>query len=221
MSVRMKPVLVVLGLLTGVFVATFALGGFRQGADPSLTPQAPVRAQQDQGVWDILCAVPFRVEQEFTHWWRAERPQVRTGYILVLAVDPEVARPRQVAEPVLFVGEQTAERLNGGYPNGALIIVVPTRAGPQGWPAVQLESQPMWFGDAALPEQVDHAEILEQLAKAPRAAVFSGSRVAAALLEGPGPQEFVNQAALHTFAAGLVERFAPGEPHVAAQLRGL
>ena len=35
----------------------------------------------------VLVAVPFRVEQPYTHFWRAERPNVRSGHLLVLAVD--------------------------------------------------------------------------------------------------------------------------------------
>ena len=84
---------------TCVMVAAVAVGGFRGPEDPTEAPPAVAPGQGQRGVWDLLVAIPFRVDEPFTHWWRAERPEVQAGHLLVLAVDPIVVRPRQTAEP--------------------------------------------------------------------------------------------------------------------------
>ena len=94
----------------------------------------------DEGgpVRDILFAQPFRLDKPYTHSWRKEQPLVKAGYLLVLAVDPEFARPLQTAEPVLYVGDQTAERINAGDVSGRLVVLVPSSSNSQNDPTLDL-----------------------------------------------------------------------------------
>ena len=202
-----------------LMVGAVAVGGLGGPEDPTVAPTAATPDQGQRGVWDLLVAIPFRVDQPFTHWWRAERPQVRAGHLLVLAVDPIVVRPRQTAEPILFVGDQTAERVNAGFEGGALIVVVPAPAGQDGWPMQELAGLPMWFGEPGLPEQVDAADIHEARRLVPDLIGFSAARVQQALTAGGGGLPCQDQAELYLHAADWIERYAPADQHIVERLR--
>jgi len=183
------------------------------GAPPEL-PESP------QSVWGLAYARPFRVAEPFTHWWRAERPAVTTGYLVVLNADPDLLVPRETAEPVLYIGEQTGERVNKGHWDGALVAIVPSLPDAQGWPALDLSSVPIWFGSAELPERVDAVHIATELAAASAAGVtlFSDQRVATALQAGGTALDAADRTEVEQEAARLVLRFAPSEEDLA---RGL
>jgi len=90
-------------------------------APPPLPPTpAPIKA--------LIYARPFVLNEGFRYYWRQEKPMVSEGYLLVIEVDPDLVYPRQTAEPVLFVGDQTAMRLNVGYNSGRVIALVPDSA---------------------------------------------------------------------------------------------
>lgn len=202
-----------------VMVGAVAVGSLKGPEDPTEVPPAATPDQNRLGVWDLLAAVPFRVDEPFTHWWRAERPEVRAGHLLVLAVDPMVVRPRQSAEPILFVGGQTAERVNAGFEDGALIVVVPAPAGEDGWPLQELAGLPMWFGEPGLPEQVDRTAIREARRLVPDLIGFSEARVRQALTAGGNGLRCQDQAQLYLHAADWIERFAPADRHIIERLR--
>lgn len=202
-----------------VMVGTVAVGGFKGPEDPTEAPPAVAPGQGQRGVWDLLVAIPFRVDEPFIHWWRAERPEVRAGHLLVLAVDPIVVRPRQTAEPILFVGGQTAERVNAGFEDGALIVIVPAPAGEDGWPMLELAGLPMWFGEPGLPEQVDTTAIREARRLVPDLIGFSGARVKQALAAGGRGLMCKDQDQLYLHAADWIERFAPSDRHIIERLR--
>ena len=67
-------------------------------AAPPQLPATPAPVQ------DIVFAQPFTLDRGEVSNWRAERPEITSGYILVLKVDPDLVYPRQTAEPVLYVG---------------------------------------------------------------------------------------------------------------------
>jgi hypothetical protein len=127
----------------------------------------------------------------------------------VLRVDPNLVFPRQVAEPVLYVGNQTAERINVGYKSGHVVAIVP---GP-----VSLYRDPIWFGTPALPEQVDSNAVLAERAKAEAAAIRatpwsvmrSSMRAYVALAD---------RQALLREVAGLIHQYAPDEAALADSL---
>lgn len=128
------------------------------------------------GTVELLEARPFIVDEPFEHEWRAEKPLERAGYLLVLKVEPELARPRQTAERVLYVGDQTAERCSVGGPTaersealwqrGILVVLVPSPLASDGRIALDLDTTLIWFGSAELPERVDAARVAAELAHA-------------------------------------------------------
>lgn len=188
--------------------------GARTGPSPETAP--PPAAAPD-AVWDVLAARPFRVSEPFTHWWRSERPQVSAGHILVLAVDPERFLPRQTLEPVLQVGEQTAERVNRGHLDGALVVVLPSEAGPDGWPVCDLALEPMFLASPALPESVDGAWLARELG-ATSAVPFDRGRIERALANGGVPLDAADQDEVLRAAALWVQSYAPGERDLAEGL---
>jgi len=118
---------------------------------------------------ELLEAYPFVVDEPFVHEWRAEKPVVNAGYLLVLRVDPEVARPRDTYEPVLYVGTQTAERCAGNdapQEGERLVVLVPAPLDATGKVDLDLDTVPIWFGGHELPERVDAARITRELAAA-------------------------------------------------------
>lgn len=148
-------------------------------------PLAPLPAEPAAEPVRLVSAQPFVLDEPYTHWWRAEQPSVTAGYLLVLEADPGLLEPRQTLEPVLYVGNETAERCNAGGQSGRLVVIVPASLGAGGAPALDPTAVPIWFGDPALPESVDAAEVAVQRAKAEatgvapqRAALAAGQRLA-------------------------------------------
>ena len=89
---------------------------------------------------EVVYARSFELDQGYKFEWRKEQPLVKKGVILVLKVDPDLVYPRQIAEPVLYVGDQTAERVNIGYKSGHVVAIVPGE--------VDLNKAMIWFGYA-------------------------------------------------------------------------
>ncbi len=114
-------------------------------AAPPPVPPTPA------AVGALISARPFVLEQGFHYDWRAERPLVTSGHLLVLAVAPDLVYPRQTAEPILYVGDQTAMRLNVAYPSGRLLALIPGD--------LPVSGTRIWFGQPGLPEQETAASI--------------------------------------------------------------
>jgi hypothetical protein len=118
------------------------------------------------GVERIVSAQPFLLERGWRHTWRAEQPLFDAGWIVVLEVDPALVVPRQVAEPVLYAGGETVERVNFGHGSGRVVAIIPSARDAQGGVAVDLSVTPLWFGAAELPERVDGVRVAEEMARA-------------------------------------------------------
>jgi hypothetical protein len=178
--------------------------GVEAAAAPPPVPKTPASVEQ------LVYAAPFTLRQGYQYDWRAERPTVTSGYLVVLRVKPDLVYPRQVAEPVLYVGNGTAERLNVGYPSGHVVAIVP---GP-----VDLARSPMWFGRPALPEQVDAEAIRAERTLATAAGIkpMSGGNVARAVR---APLSLETKSDLLREAESLVETYAPDEAEQARALR--
>ncbi|HIE28748.1 TPA: hypothetical protein EYP66_15830 [Candidatus Poribacteria bacterium] len=140
-----------LSLLLITFFATAAL------AAPPPIPKTPA------AIKGLLYAQAFELDDEFQFYWRAEKPKVSSGYLLVIEVNPDLVYPRQIAEPVLYVGDQTAMRLNVGYKSGRVIAIVPGNQNLAKSSVDNPEKTEMriWFGTPRLPEQVT-ANIIQQ-----------------------------------------------------------
>lgn len=185
-----------------------------QDDGPPPLPAAPQTAPVT-----LVLARPFTVEVPWVHAWRAEQPQVSAGVVLVLAVaDRELLYPRQDAEPVLYVGAQTAERLNHGYESGHVVAIVPAGVDEAGRVDLDLAATPIFFGDPELPERIDAAAARAQLekARAQGARAPDAEQVQAALTEQVA---FEDDFQVRQWAADLIETWSPQEADLVAGLR--
>ena len=127
---------------------------------------------------ELIEVIPFELAQPFTHSMRRERPEYTRGHVLVLRAPEAYLVPRQVAEPVLLVGGQTAERINAGYASGFLIVVVPEWR-ERGADGVERAGDPstarIWFASPELPERVDAAWIDAAAASASKAGLAAAA----------------------------------------------
>jgi hypothetical protein len=211
-----KPRRLVL-LATALVLGAGALGAWvaqRGGDDLPALPERPA------GVLGLVRAQPFVLDEPYTHTWRAEQPLVRAGYLLVLDVDPQLAYPRQTETSVLYVGAQTAERVNHGHLSGRLVVLVPSEVDAEGLPLLDLARTPIWFGAPALPEQVGEAEVRAELARALAAGLPppSTAEVERALATGGGLFAARDRVALERHAARLILELVPQERELAEGL---
>ena len=173
-------------------------------APPPPIPTTPAAVE------DIVYARPFTLEQGYRYIFSKERPWVTEGTLLVLKVNKDFVYPREIAMPVLYVGNQPAERLNRGHESGHVIVIVPGR--------VDLPNTPIWFGAPNFPHMVDAATANAQRELAERAEIkpFSREKVNAALAEG-GPR--INAADQRTLlrdvVSKLILKYSPQEKHLA------
>lgn len=138
-------------------LVVISAGALTALAAPPPLPETPAAAD------DLIYAQQFQLDSGFTFRWSAERPIVTEGWILVIEVNPSLVYPRQTAEPVLYVGDYTAQRINHGYPEGRVVAVVPG--------GVDLASAPIWFGTPELPERVSRATATAERAAADAAGI--------------------------------------------------
>lgn len=197
------------GLAGGVFALRQVL---RDDGPP------PLPAVMPAGGVTLIAARPFTLEVPYVHDWRAERPLVSSGVVLVLGVDPDLVHPRQGFEPVLYVGDQTAERLNAGHESGHLIAIVPAPVDAQGRVALDLAQAPIFFGTPALPEQVDAATVAQELAAARARGVAAPAAQAVAAVTQPQVR-FHDDSEVRVWAADLIESWSPTEVDLVAGLR--
>jgi len=168
-------------------------------AEPPPVPATPASAP------GIVYARPFELEKGYPFAYRKERPTVKRGWILVLEVTPELVYPRQACEPVLYVGDTTAERINLGHDSGKLIVVVPGD--------LDLKRAPVWFGTPGLPEQVDAKAVARERALADKAGVqpFGDAAIKSARKAGGDVLKARDIGSLRRAIAPLVEQFAADE----------
>ena len=187
-----------------------ALGGVAV-AQTYATPVVPT----DNGgaVRELLYARPFEVNDPFTYWWTAERPEIGAGYILVVAVDPEFAKPRQVDMPVLYVGHTPAQLTHVGYESGHLVVIVPA--------TVNLATDPIFFGSLELPERVDAARGAQEMAAALTLGIrpVAEDKLSAALAAGGETLREVDLEGVMLTVADLIDEYAPDESEVAESYR--
>lgn len=180
---------------------------------PSMALSAPpALPSTPAAVEELVYARHFTLEKGYSFDWSRERPIVTSGVLLVLKVNPDLVYPRQVAEPVLYVGDRTAERLNVGFRSGYVVAIVP---GP-----VDLTEAPIWFGTPELPERVDADRIRSERALAESAMIkpFGAGKVQDALGRGGNRMKDGDKADLLRHAAALIEKYSPAETSLAESL---
>ncbi|MFI4916185.1 MAG: hypothetical protein ACIAS6_06735 [Phycisphaerales bacterium JB060] len=192
-------------------LATSVLAAAVVVAAPPQMPATPAAVQ------DIVFAQPFTLDQGEVSTWRAERPVVDSGYIIVLKVNPDLVYPRQSAEPVLYVGDTTAERMNVGYRSGYVVAVVGAEI--TGEQAMDLSKVKIWFGTPELPERVDANRIAQESALADAAGIkaFSAEKINNLLAQNDTLSERTKAGILDDVAA-QIRRFSPQEEELAVSL---
>ena len=168
----------------------------------------------------LLHAQPFKLDKGYEFEWRADRPMVSSGWMLVLQVEPALVFPRQVAEPLLLVGKTTAERINVGHQSGRIVVIVPSPLDEQSNPELKLEEAMMWFGTPTLPEQVDAGQIEAERIAATNAGIrpFDARSIQTAR-QGRKMIVAGNREQLRNVAADLVELHSPQEFELIQSLR--
>lgn len=201
-----------LGLLAAVAVGVASAGA--EDAPPVPPTPAPIL--------DVVSIRPFTLDESTVHVWRAERPEYTSGYLLVLKVDPAYVLPRQVAEPVLYVGRQTAERVNHGFESGHVVAIVPAVLDDPKHPQyLDLAKTPIWFGTPELPERVDARAIDRELRSARAADIRPRPqpRLETARERGGVALSARTKDDVIAAAADLVTRYAPDERALIDRLR--
>ncbi|MCB9914259.1 MAG: hypothetical protein H6828_03795 [Planctomycetes bacterium] len=218
----MKPKTTLLTLSALALTAIAGAAALRGPLGWFQAPNAPLPALPVQalGVRDVLLAQPFVLDEPYVHTWRAEQPGVSAGYVLVLEVEEPFTIPRNTAESVLYVGDQTAERINWGTDSGRVVALVPAPQGADGLPVLDLAQALCFYGRPELPERVDAARIAEEqaLAVAQGVGPLPAARVAEALATGGEVVHLADRTTLERYAAELVLEYAPAEAELAQGL---
>lgn len=189
---------VALVIALGVLQHRAAPGTSPTGATTGATPAAaPVRPAP----LELLHAESFRLDQGYVHRYRSDSPVVDRGWLLVLAGDAAALATRQMKMPVLYVGAQTAERINLA-PAGKLVVLVPGD--------FRLQDAPIFLGTPALPEELRQDQIGAELAAARAAGVEPPAAAVVTKVTQPG-RSYADDWELRQRAMDLVEQFSPGE----------
>ncbi len=162
---------------------------------------------------DLVAARTFVLEEPRPYDWMKGHEPIRSGVLLAVDAEPALCLPRQVAEPVIYVGAVPAERLAADWGSGRLLLLVPGE--------VDLAALPVYFGTPALPERIDAIHGQAALAEAWNAGVqpFSQDRVDAALKAGGEPSELTDSRSLDHAIASFIDAWAPEEHQRAEGLR--
>lgn len=185
-----------------------ALAVTREQPNASAPATAPLLEPPRQ--LELVHAERWTTAQPFHHLWRAERPLVASGWLLVLAGDPAQMVVRQTREPVLYVGDEIAERVNTGEESGKLVVLVPGDF----W----LEDAPIFYGRPELPEVIRQPWIDRELAGAIAAGAKAPTAEHAASVTAEA-RAFANDFELRQRAIDLVELHSPTEKDLIAGWR--
>ncbi len=153
----------ILEMRQGLYVAILS-GFFIISGCQSIGPTTPTLDFKPQPVIDIVRIQPFQLKQSFKYDWRRDRPDVRSGLLVVFKVAPDLVMPKNALEPVLYAGNQTVQRLNHGHESGFVIGIIPEQ--------IDLSKELVWFGTPALPERIDAKMIAEERTKAERTGIL-------------------------------------------------
>jgi len=107
---------------------------------------------------EVRSITPFSVDQSFEFDFTASPFQVSSGQLVVVKVEPELARPRQTLMPVLYAGSWPVQVLTTAADARCLVGVVPA--------SVDLSKLPVFFGGEALPERIRRQDGERELAAA-------------------------------------------------------
>lgn len=211
-------------LLGALWVSSFAVvlaccGQNVTVAKPQAVPSVPRDATAGESrvpptpsaVIDIVEIHPFRLKTGYRYDWLQNRPLVSAGLLVVLRVDPKYVLPRDAAEPVLYAGDRTVQRLNQGHRSGVVIGIIPGE--------IDLAAAPIWFGRPQLPERVTPQIIRAERALADKAGIkaFGQDKIRGATRRAMAVDDLA--ALLRGPAADLVLKYSPDEKELAETWR--
>ena len=197
-----------LGPLKATLLAVLLFAGAAVGLTRALADEAfPPLPATPGGGFELVEAHAFSLAQPYVTEWRADHPTVASGWLLVLRTEPTRLVPRQSAEPVLYVGEQVAERVNPGGPSGHVVVVVPA---PLVGDGADLSVAPIFLGTPELPERVDAAVARAELATARARGIGPVPRARIAAVTGKA-WSLATREELLDRAVDLVEVYSPEE----------
>lgn len=179
--------------------------GTSTAAAQTPTPQPP------RSVNDILYAQPFKLKKGYTNTWSKGHELVSSGVLIVLAVPPALAEPRDALEPILYAGSTPVQRLNHGGQSGRVIGIVPG--------ATDLAASPIWFGAVGLPERVTAASARAELSRAQKSGIrpFTADKLRS--VTHPPAAAADLDALLRDVASTLVSEYSPQEKYLANSWR--
>ncbi len=187
-------------LLGALAIAGSARPGECQDAAPQAIPVIP--DQPEKSPVTLISAQRFDLEKAAPHYYRVGSPLYKSGWLLVLEVNPALVFPRQTEEPVLYVGSQTAERVNVGFESGKVVAIVPGD--------FFLVDTPIFFGPPAIPEELGQAQIDAAVKRAVKLGV-KGPDADAVEATIADPLSVQDVRALRSRAIDLVEKHSPQE----------
>ncbi|HPF40901.1 MAG TPA: hypothetical protein P5081_16280 [Phycisphaerae bacterium] len=198
-------------------IAGAASGGPGTSVDSAAAPELSVSRDQapSGGVYELIYARRFELNQPYHSRWNRERAKVDRGYLVAIRVAPEYVFPHEAATPVLYAGDVPIERINVGFDDGVVIGVIPGDRSP--------ESAPIYFGSPDYPERVSAARGLAELGRmrAAGGAARSAIEVDRAMGVEPGAFSPMDKAALYREAGRLIELYAPAESSLAEELQAM
>jgi hypothetical protein len=204
--------------ITLVGIALAGMAGPASAAEPpamrnprGLVLPAPIRT--------VLAVQPFRVAVPWRHGWRADRPEVREGWIVVLEADPSLVRPRQTEQAVLMAGAMTLEVVHVAVESGTVVAILPREAGSD---ADAIDSLPFHLAMPALPESlaVEGAEARRAAAVAAGIGPRGSAELTRARGVGGPSIEVADREELDRAIGAILRRMVPAESARADELEG-
>jgi nucleotide-binding universal stress UspA family protein len=161
----------------------------------------------------LVAARAFALDEPRPYPWMADHPPIQRGLLLAVDAQPALCLPRQVAEPVVYLGAVPAERLAADWEEGRLLLLVPGEPDPA--------ALPLHFGAPDLPERIDVEAGAEALALARAAGVkpFEPQQVQAARVVGGPDLTLADPRALDHAIADFIDAWAPAQHERAEGLR--
>ncbi len=160
------------------------------------------------GIKGLAHVETFTMSEPGHFAWNVLGDEFISGTMVVVKVDKEMARVRQVGGPVLFIGTTPAARLNPGHVDGHVVAYVPG--------TIDLSVTPVFWGPSVLPEQVDPATQGEQFLRESGAKPFTEEMVDRA---SRPTKHLPNQKGVQRMAADLIDLYAPADADFARGYR--
>lgn len=187
-------------------------------ADPPAA-RNPRAAALPVGIRSLVAVQPFRVAEPWPHEWRADRPTVREGWIVVLEADPGLVRPRQTEQAVLMAGAMPLEVVHVAVDRGIVVAILPREAAAD---AAGIGALPFHLAMPALPESLSIDEAKARSAAAIAAGIGPRGEPELAQARGAGGPavELADREAIDRVVGAMLRRLLPSESVRADELEG-